>query len=310
MGRLPFYSRLSEKDEYFFSGSKCIETKRDFDVFWQRLHDLNDKEIYRFRGCSGARFKLFSSSQRFWIEKELSRQKILYHDFIRKLVSETIGWQKETITRYFAQSGSSNNMLAFLSFMQHYGLPTPLIDFTADPFTALYFAVENPRFSSEDEEIENFCSLYIVNKTNAYFADAIRRFDEDISRDPNGTIDYDRDLLSYPILFVSTDNAAYKVLNNLNILNQKGVFFFNSNPVQPIEEVYKETLDEIKEAFGEKRFKQRNYEGKFAECVNIHKNLRHYILSKLESKGITEHFIFPNLERLSEIALSRALSGI
>lgn len=309
MGKLPAYKTLKEKSKYFLKGSRCINTKKEFDLFWERLHNLDDQRVYRFRGVGEARYKLFTSAQRFWKERELIRQDIAYHDFVQRLLDHTMHWNESTITRFFAQSNiSQNNTLAYLSYMQHYGMPTPLLDFTANPFTGLYFAVNSNDFDPSDRLIDNYCSLYIVDTTNPYFVDSIQQFDQNIASTPDEAIEYGKHLLSYAILFVSTDNAAYKILNNLNILNQRGVFFFSSDAKLSVEEVYQRVMQDFMEQLGSELFQQSNYQEYFAECANLHKSLRPYALAKLRSEGITPDFIFPDVQDLRESVMARVLS--
>ena len=51
MGKLPCYKTLDEKAEFFHNGSRQINTKREFDAFWEQLIEWEDKREFRFRGC-------------------------------------------------------------------------------------------------------------------------------------------------------------------------------------------------------------------------------------------------------------------
>ncbi|MBK6932199.1 MAG: FRG domain-containing protein [Saprospirales bacterium] len=309
MGKLPYYKTLQEKAGFFFKGSKRVNTKKEFDRFWERLRDLDGKGIYRFRGCSEAKYKLYTSAQRYWNEREIKKQRIKYHEFIQRLIAHSMQWNHETVQRFFAQNNINlNNALAYLSYMQHYGMPTPLLDFTTNPYSGLYFAVKNPIFAPSDRDIDSYCSLYIVSTVNPFFADSISQFDRDIAVQPDGAIEYERHLLSHSILFVSTGNSAYKILNNLNILNQEGVFFFSSNAEMPIEAAYKEAMLDFQNSLGADLFAQYGYQEFFAECINFHKSLRPYILAKLKTENITSDFLFPDIEKFSESVLSLVLS--
>jgi hypothetical protein len=63
--------------------------------------------------------------------------------------------EKAMIERFKARLridvGSDQRQIPYLAIMQHYGIPTRLLDFTEEIAVALYFAFEKPRKEGEDE---------------------------------------------------------------------------------------------------------------------------------------------------------------
>ena len=97
-------------------------------------------------------------------------------------------------------------------------------------------------------------------------------------------------LINYPIAYFSDKDVASGVLfslnNSTNILNQAGVFTWNSDPSKPIEIVGGEQYQK-----GKSKEDARNY--RFCTCFNIHKKLLPYVRKRLDADGITKEFIYP-----------------
>lgn len=312
MASLRNYESLVEKANFFDGNNIIINTKLEFEIFFNKMLSFKNVPTFKFRGSLEAKYKLYNSAQRIWIENEFYKQEIYYHHLVRKLISKSKDWNRNTIETYFNHTGiSPNNDLAYLSFMQHFGVPTPLLDFSQNALVALYFAVGDTSYSQgSSNEIDNYCSFYIIDEANPYLYTSMKSFEKELSDENKGEIDYSKDIASFPILLVSNKRETFKISNNAYIANQQGMFLYNNSPDIPIEESYVQSMDHIIELIGNKEFISLDYNHKIGVCWNIHKSLKPYILSKLKQEGITKSYIYPDNKALRNFALQAALEEI
>ncbi|MGZ5222345.1 MAG: FRG domain-containing protein, partial [Chitinophagaceae bacterium] len=100
---------------------------------FEHLNTLPNNFIYR--GHADAKWSLASSLERViggaWsFEKAKKFEEFSLLNF------------KPKFHLYDHENIQPNSKLAWLSIMQHYGVPTRLLDFTESPYVALYFALE------------------------------------------------------------------------------------------------------------------------------------------------------------------------
>ncbi len=100
-------------------------------------------------------------------------------------------------------------------------------------------------------------------------------------------------LINFPIAYFSDKEIASGIFlslnNSKNILNQVGVFTWNSDPSKPIEIVGDEQYRE-----GKNEEEAINY--RFCTCFNIHKKLLSHATRRLKADGITKEYIYPTPE--------------
>ena len=100
------------------------------------LRHLNDlPNSFFYRGQADASWSLQSSLERI-IGASWSIEKA------QKFEDYSINQFRSKFHLYDRENIQPESKLAWLSIMQHYGVPTRLIDFTESPYVALYFALE------------------------------------------------------------------------------------------------------------------------------------------------------------------------
>lgn len=165
---LPQYTSQIEKDQHF-----C-------DSFWvssfEELKDIlskfeDNEDGFYFRGVNDASYKLYASSQRHWLQETdriLSLGTTDYYHAINLLIEKTRN--SPEVLQYFHNRQYSGNRLFLLAFMQHFGVPSPVIDFTPSLYRALFFSVNgvSPCPKVFTYSLDEYISLYYVDKSIDY----------------------------------------------------------------------------------------------------------------------------------------------
>lgn len=339
------YETLYQKSGFF--RQTTIEIEKDFDKIYD---EFKDKKDTLFRGLSEAKYRLYSSLQRNWISNKIYEKGKSYEAFLRELVENAKKANGGVLKVYLEKTGlSPENDIGILSFLQHYGCPTPLLDWTYNFSIALFFGTKNNATLVNGRKINDyFCVYYLEEehlkdsslkdivkigltdnqreikpkviqniyeefRLNGFTDDQIQQACTDEFVNHVALTHYGSDVLNFltriehiiksPILYFSDSKAnkylQYCLQNNMNIVNQEGVFTWNADPITPLEQIANEQYQTDDDSV--------NY--KFSKCININKSLIPYIQEKLNSCGIVESFIFPNPEDISKSAFKDTLGN-
>lgn len=203
----------------------------------KRLNEFPNHFI--FRGQADADWKLESKLERI-LGKNLSKDTAT----ATKFENRSIDTFRSKYHIYNKNEHTPKSKLSWLSVMQHYGVPTRLLDFTESPYIALYFALEsyNP-LSEKDFSVyaidytaimEN--SLQFIKKKDSAFLESR----ESIQSKRDEIFEEVVDRFAYDILWITEPLEV-----NIRMDRQSGTFLISGNKEKTIEsllmsEIYSE----------------------------------------------------------------------
>jgi len=253
---LPEYDNLKDKREHF----NVIKID-SVDEFKTVLTEHSDsKGIYR--GVSSSKYKIYTSLQRQNFKKSV--KEFNSEDYLSRVRNNSL------IKKYFKTFKIPPSKLSIWSYLQHYGAPTPYIDFSTNFAKSMYFAIEKfkiDEFKSIDDFSDRY-SIYFIENSDLDLI-TIPKVIESFKKVKKATVDffenYDPrdDSFSYDDLIQHLDRIfdinvlniflidhnedfteVYNTYNNIRIVAQEGLFINNTYSDLPLEEALKEFLIE------------------------------------------------------------------
>lgn len=293
--KLEEFESLDKKQEFFEKTRYDLcDKEADFDKWYDEMKNKSD---FVFRGIYEAKFRLYTTGQREWLENNL-QEKIKYRDFISGILDETKN--NRFLENYISTFGIVANDLFYMSYLQHYGAPTPLLDFSYSLNTSLFFALEklnNPFFSCTNSINKYFSVYYVELNDSINFFNNVEFFTEfgvEIPQklstnfftrtiDPKKIHDniFDNDVLFIPNPLRKSNLFTTDIYwANLNLVAQDGCFFLYQDEAIPFEEY----------------LMTKNYPVIKIHCVDIHKSLADYVREKT---GLSRKDVYPELKDLA-----------
>jgi len=328
MGKLKEYETFEEKNKLFFNKEQFvqIDTKEEFDQ-WFKFYTSNIKESKKtdfiYRGMGDARYKLYTSAQRAWIQNDMKEWcgKNFLH-FINDMISQSKTYPLINKVFDLYDYNADEREFPILSILQHYTAPTPLMDWSYNLNVALFFATENLQCGNGHNKLSDYFSIYRIDKSKNkneflhivdFSGGSIPSFDKfldfgDHENKPNANgIFYISDF-DEGNSYGTTPNAKIKIvarkplttIYNQNIIPQEGVFIFNPFSEKTIEEVFNASKNES----------GWNLQLRPFSCFNIKKDLADYIRRRIKEKySIDKNFIYPKLnedaQKIKNLVLNR-----
>jgi hypothetical protein len=329
MANIPVYNSLEEKRKFFKNDDFfIIDKKVDLDR-WFDFYSSSSKEEqptdFIFRGMSDAKYKLFTSAQRFWIidNMEQWRPHYSYQDFIQDLVNKAK--QNPLLKRVFELYGYriGEEDFPILSLLQHYGAPSPVLDWTYNKYCAVFFAIDGvQRKFNAGNLIDNYISIYSIHKKRLSERRellslydivgekyppiaAFRHFAEEQNPHANALFiisDFeDTTQKPYRGKLKVRNRRPLTSLFNQNIIPQEGLLMYNPFKDRPIEKLFKVDLN----------VDGQNLHLEPFNCFNIHKDLSEYLRRLIANRHkITKIFIYPYLYDDAKEIKEAVLNGL
>ena len=241
---------------------KTIDSVKNLTCFLEEINKIQTKEdTVWYRGQCSSDQKLIPSVLREQIDKNgttyyYNEQEMMYEFMYRAgQIDNTVPESKE-----YAK---------WLPIMQHYGLPTRLLDWTTAPLVALYFALQN---ENTDGAIWCINPKKLNQKLVGYYIPPIDYRSAKFLVD--SAFNIEKDDMCRPNIIACTCIGAY-----LRMFTQQANFTIHSKRLRDLTE-----LEAVKD---------------YMYKIIIPKDIKHEFNQYLRMMGITEDYIYPDLEHIA-----------
>lgn len=255
--------------------TKIVKNLEDYISFVEQLRTKYKSPLW-YRGCGKLAHKLIPS---------------LYRHTRSKSIEDFMRLEKLLLSRFKQRSipflpRLSDDSWEWLFLMQHYGVPTRLLDWTESPLMALFFSVTTARhtLSRRGRPVfkEDACVWFLNPERWNQRAVDLKSFVGTIltTDDPNAgaykAVGDINTMKSFPI-------AIYGAHNSQRIVAQRGVFVCFGKDTRPMEAVYR----------------RENFPADCLMKLVVRRGRLPHMYEALKRHGLTDSVVFPDLDGLA-----------
>jgi hypothetical protein len=253
---------------------------KDFVILVEKYQSKSHKPLW-FRGCGSDAHKLLPTLYRHRRKKSVADLEQLESQLVMRFRQRSIPFHGRNL----------GDEWDALFFMQHYGVPTRLLDWTENPFIAFYFAVMSGKSKAKWDKASDRPALSFSSNAAVWILDPIVWNAHALNH-----VGYDRGVLTpadealppyKPLTKFKDMNvlpvALYGAHNSPRIVAQRGVFTIFGKHTGTMEEAYR-SHDFPKDSLVKVTLNRLKLPGMRSSILN---------------QGISESVVFPDLDGLA-----------
>lgn len=258
---------------------KSLDSFKAYVALIETLQSKASNSLW-FRGCGKGTHQLIPSLYRHRTAKTKEAIEKLERDLITRFRQRSIPLHNRSLTDEWDT----------LFFMQHYGVPTRLLDWTENPFIAFYFAVTSAGFRVRSRPRENptlsfstDAAIWILDPV-LWNKHALRQqsYDGGVLTPGDSSLHPYKPMTQFKDMYVDSV-GLYGAHNSPRIVAQRGVFTIFGQKTISMEQAYEKE--------------------KFPSASLLKLNLNRAVLPQMRcsifNQGITESVVFPDLDGLA-----------